>query len=194
MKFKIKSVEIEVEWLLITLIFISIFSIKIRNYLMSYYSCYLFITFHELSHVIISNIFGVSLKKIKFSTMGLNVNFEQNILMCNMSNIKKVLIFFAGPLSNIIFAYIFNDIKMVFEINIFLALLNLIPIYPLDGYNILKLLSKNVVYRYIEKIITFLGILFIILGIIQIMLYKIPSILMFSMYIILINKKARIYT
>lgn len=192
MKFRIKSIQIEIEWLVITLIFISIFSIKVRNYLMSYFACYLFITFHELSHIVCASTFGFKLRKIRFSTMGVNVNFSENILTSNVMNFKKVIIFIAGPLSNIIFAVVFKDIKMVFEINFFLAFINMIPVYPLDGYNILRLMSKKNVYNSIDRFVKILFIISLSIGIVQIMLYKSPSILMFSTYVILINKRSKI--
>lgn len=193
MKFKIKSIQIEIEWLAITLIFISIFSIKVRNYLMSYFACYLFIVFHELSHIICASMFGFKLRKIKFSTMGVNVNFYENVLTSNVMNIKKFIIFIAGPLSNVILAIIFKDINMIFEINIFLAFINMLPVYPLDGYNITRLMSNKTLYNYIDKFVLVLGIMCLLIGLVQVMLYKSPSIIMFSTYVILINKRTKMY-
>ena len=81
---------------------------------------------------------------------------------------------------------------MVFEINIFLAIVNLLPIYPLDGYNILKniLLLKN---KYIEDRIldniesAFMSILFVV-AIFQFVLTTNISIFIFVLYVYMLKQ------
>lgn len=83
----------------------------------------------------------------------------------NLNNPKRDtgLVSFAGPFSNIILGIIMVVLARVFQIeefltlayiNLFLAFFNLIPIYPLDGFNIvLSLLpyESAVMWRETEK-------------------------------------------
>lgn len=186
MKINTSLFKIEIEWLFITTLIVSIFSYKVKNYLSNYYICYIFILFHEMAHIFIGTICGAKVSKLKLSLAGVNINFDKNVINLNISNFKKILIYLAGPISNFILAAMFRDIKMVFEINIFLGILNLIPIYPLDGYNILNIIdSNNIITKNVEKIIIFI---FIIISVIQIMLYKTVSFALFTLYIFLISK------
>lgn len=188
MKINTSLFKIEIEWLFITTLIVSIFSYKVKNYLSNYYICYIFILFHEMAHMFLGTIFGAKVNKLNLSVAGVNVTFDKNIINLYISNFKKILIYLAGPISNFILAIIFRNIKMVFEINIFLGILNLIPIYPLDGYNILNIINynkNNHLMHNVEKIIIFV---FFIISIIQIMLYKMFSFALFTLYIIFISK------
>lgn len=82
----------------------------------------------------------------------------------------EVLICIAGPIVNIIAAFLagilycfYKDVLFlsVFEVNIVLGFFNLIPTYPLDGAKILRaILSKVFMYKKAHKIV--IGISFII--------------------------------
>ncbi|CCZ56438.1 peptidase M50 [Clostridium sp. CAG:1219] len=188
MKIDIKIFKIEIEWIFFTLLIISIFSLKVRGYFASYYVCYLFILFHEMAHILVGSIFGQNVKILKLTTCGVSAVFENNILYSNQSYIKKMLIFIAGPLSNLILALIFRKEVMIFQINMFLAILNIIPIFPLDGYNIVKIMVKNCKKDYTEYISYFLLIILFIFSIIQVMLYKTFTLLVFLVYLFLFKK------
>lgn len=191
MKIKTSLFKIEIEILVITLIFISIFSLKVRQYLEMYYICYLFILFHELSHMCVGAILGEKIELLKITLSGVNVSFSKDILTSNISLIKKMLIYLAGPISNMILAMMFRDIKLVYEINIFLAILNLIPIFPLDGYNILYILTKYVKKEnknIMNNLSIIIIIMFFVISIIQVMLYKTFSFALFSIYLYLLRK------
>ena len=184
MKINTSLFKIEIEWLLLTTIIVSIFSYKVKNYLSNYFICYIFILFHEMAHMFIGTICGAKVSKLKLSLAGVNVSFDKNIKNLDISKLKKILIYLAGPISNFILASVFNNIKIVYEINIFLGILNLMPIYPLDGYNILKIINSNCNNK-VQKIIF---ILFIIISMIQIMLYKMFSFALFTLYLFLLSK------
>ena len=150
---RLNSFFIEIENLFIIVLISFFFSDKIKLFLTSYFVCYLFIIFHELSHIIFASIFGKKIRKLKLSIAGVCVVFNNND---GLKIIKKIIIYLAGPLGNIILALLFRNIDFVFEINIFLAILNLMPVYPLDGYNILNciLTSLNKI-SYLKSIETF---------------------------------------
>lgn len=190
MKIDTPLFKIEIEWLVIITIIISIFSLNIRNYLSNFFICYIFILFHEMSHMLFGAIFGREIEKIKFTISGVSVLFKEDILGCNISRIKKLIIYFAGPFANFFMAFIFKDRIMLFEINIFLGCLNLIPIYPLDGYNVLCIFlydfkNKKNILKTMCRIVFFL---LLIISIIQVMLYKTISFLVFTIYLIFISK------
>ena len=142
-EFKIREIILEIEYLLLITLLISGISNEIMSFLDKYYICMLFVTFHELSHILAGSLFSKKLSRIFIGISGMTAFFKYDFgIRDRIYYIKETIIFLAGPLANILIAYFFNDVKFVFEINIFLAILNLLPIYPLDGYNILK----NILY------------------------------------------------
>lgn len=145
-KFKKSNILFEIEESIIIIIFSSILSSVIRNYFENYFMCFLFVIFHELSHIAIANFFYLKPEKIKIKLSGMNAQYSR----LDISKFKKIIIFISGPIANLLLAILFNNIKFVFEINIALCFVNLIPIFPLDGFNIIKILFNNKV-KYIEK-------------------------------------------
>ncbi|MEG2310632.1 MAG: hypothetical protein RSB76_01435, partial [Clostridia bacterium] len=137
---------IEIEWLLIIVIFITILSPKVETTLQPFFVCYLFILFHELSHVFVASIFGKNMDKFKISLSGVCVSFEKRRYeyknKYKKNDIYDLFIYLAGPISNILLALIFRNNILIFQLNMSLAILNLIPIFPLDGYNIFKSLLQ----------------------------------------------------
>ena len=182
---RLNSFFIEIENLFIIVLISFFFSDKIKLFLTSYFVCYLFIIFHELSHIIFASIFGKKIRKLKLSIAGVCVVFNNND---ELKIIKKIIIYLAGPLGNIILALLFRNIDFVFEINIFLAILNLMPVYPLDGYNILNciLTSLNKI-SYLKSIETFFLSFLLVISIIVFFMYYNPSLIIFFMYVILIK-------
>ncbi|MDO4282200.1 MAG: hypothetical protein Q4D02_01065 [Clostridia bacterium] len=156
--------------------------------------CYLFILFHELSHIFVASLFGKKMEKLKLTLSGVNVKFEREkyILKSENEYFHNMLIYFAGPLSNIILAMIFHSNIMIYEINICLGMINLLPIYPLDGYNILKnVLGNNYKNIYLDIIGNITLIVLFLISIYQILFLKSISILIFSVYIFLIKMFAK---
>ena len=183
MKIKTNSFLCEIENLLIIILISFFFSDKIKLFLTSYFVCYLFIIFHELSHIIFASLFGKKIKKIKLSLAGVCVIFNNDDLRI----VEKLIMYMAGPIANICLAIAFYNIDFIFEINIFLAILNLVPVYPLDGYNILKCILDLIHINVLKNVeYTFLSLLFFIS--IYILFYSCnPSLFIFFIYIMLIK-------
>lgn len=194
---KIREIIIEVEYLLVIVLCISGISDNALKFLDKYYICMLFIIFHELSHILIGSMLNKRLARVFIGISGMTAFFKYNLKNKNrLYYIKEIIIYIAGPLSNILIAYFFKDIKFVFEINIFLSLLNLLPIYPLDGYNILKnlLYSLNIGNkRLINKILKSTSIIFLLIISIgcTLVFYKFSNMfcIIFIIYILLLNLK-----
>lgn len=184
MQIKKNGFTFEIENLLIIILISFFFSAKIKLFLTSYFVCYLFIAFHELSHVAVAAIFSKKLKKIKLSIAGICVVFSND----ELEIVKELIIYIAGPLSNLCLAMIFNNISFIFEINIFLCVLNLMPIFPLDGYNILRILFRKIGKHKCIKYVQFtFFILLFLLSIIAIFCGKNPSLFIFFTYLMLIK-------
>jgi len=107
-----------------------------------------FIFLHEIGHIIAGMFLGLAPKSLHITPFGLTVVFEifnkERII-----EIKKIIIAIAGPLVNLIiciiamFLGINEEIKQtIIYSNILIMVLNLIPIYPLDGGRIIKSVLK----------------------------------------------------
>lgn len=190
MIFNIKGIKIYIEeTVIVTLILMVLFS-YINQYLSSYIMCYLFIIFHELAHIVIASIFKVNTNKIEIRTLGLCAKLDDY----ERKGLKWVCIFLAGPIANILLAIMFRNNIMIMSINIAMAVINLVPIYPLDGYNILKILLQAMKLKNtrktqhgIEKIIL---IILVIIGAIQLVKYSNPSIVLLVIYAYIQSKTA----
>ena len=147
-----RILKIKVDLKIFLIIILYILTKNIEVFAMSF----IFILLHELGHAITGIILGLKIKKININVFGLSIEFE-NYGKERINN--KIIIDTAGPAINIIsfiVAVIFKN-KEIAYINILLAIINLLPIYPLDGGRIVKnLLLKKHNYKqvvgYTEKI------------------------------------------
>ena len=193
MKIKLKEFNINVDETIFIIGFICLVFQNIRRYFENYFICYLFIIFHELAHICVASLFGIKFIKLNIRISGLSALLKEK----KREGIKWLYIYLAGPISNIILAVLFNSIPMVFSINIALAIINLLPIFPLDGFNILKVLlnftkinNKN--KKIIEKITEIMVIiLLVIIGIIQFVFLENLSIILMVFYIFIQSSSLR---
>ena len=142
------QIKINLKIFLFLIIFILTKQIKIYSLLM------IFALIHELGHIAMGLILGFQPQSISIIPSGFTVKFKTKNSNKNLKklSLKKILIAFAGPLTNlvliiIIYVYykvnnkikIFNiDLNLMIYSNILICIFNLIPIYPLDGGRILK--------------------------------------------------------
>ena len=193
MKIKVKEFNIYLDETILIVGFLCLFFKAVREYFHNYFICYLFIIFHELSHMLVASIFGTKTTRLSIRISGLNISLDSY----NRQGLKWLIIFFAGPLSNIILAYIFKNIPMVYTINLALAIINLIPIYPLDGYNIFEILLKMLIKKQknvckVEKATEIMVIiLLVIVGVYQFVILKNLSIILMVFYIIIQSSNLR---
>ena len=119
----------------ISLIFLLIYNFFIGK-LELFIMFYSFVVMHELSHMIIALLLNVDIIELSLLPVGLNAKYTGEI-----SLIKEFLISIAGPIASLFFAYIYDN-KIYFIINICILIFNIIPIYPLDGGRILRVILK----------------------------------------------------
>jgi membrane-associated protease RseP (regulator of RpoE activity) len=101
------------------------------------------LTLHEVGHLIATIIFKIKFQRLKITMFGFNLN--ANLEGTSLG--RKIILFFAGPFLNMIifFALRCTEYNNFANINIFLALINMIPIVPLDGGNICKSILEKII-------------------------------------------------
>lgn len=121
-------------------IHITLILILIYNYFFSdiklFIMFYMFIVMHELSHAIVAILLKVDVKELEFTPFGICAKYENNI-----SDLKELIISASGPLFSIFLAYSYGN-KIYFIINVLITIFNLLPVYPLDGGRILRIIFK----------------------------------------------------
>lgn len=196
LKIKLKKIIIEIEYLLLIAFLVSSISREAMNYLDKYYICLLFAIYHELAHILVGILLNKKLRKIFISISGMTAYFKYEYDNKNKKYyIRNFFIFIAGPLSNLVIAWLFKSNKFIFEINLFLAILNLLPIYPLDGFNSIKSILRCIFInnKKLDLIVSYLSIVFLVLLSILCVLilyeYNNISSIIFLVYILFLNLK-----
>lgn len=180
MKIKTPFFVIEFEIMFIIVLFTFVFSNKLKYVLDTYFECYFFIIFHELSHMFIAILFGKKVIKFSFTLSGVSILLDVK----GLSNIKKIMIYIAGPISNFILAFIFKENELINKINLYLGIINLFFIYPLDGYSILRIFFSSNICDKISKLLLFT---MLTLSIFYYLKFKSLNLIIFFMYVLFIN-------
>ncbi len=97
---------------------------------------------HEIGHLLIAFTFHIPIKGFHLSIVGCEIVYLDN----NISKYSQFLFYIFGIVFNFICAIIcyLTNYKLVFNFSVLLIVVNLLPIYPLDGFNVLSLfLSKT---------------------------------------------------
>ena len=155
------------------------------------------IILHETAHSITAKKLGYKLHVMKFMPYGVAIEGEFN----SMPAIDEIIVAITGPLSNLIvclllsalwwyFPVVHEYTKQLFTVNFSLAVVNLLPIYPLDGGRIaLAITSAKIgrthAYKRIKTVGITLGIGILILALVGIFVSPNPTMLAFGAFIVL---------
>ncbi len=134
-------------WLLIILVF---FSPK-QAYVLKLIVC---LVCHELGHLFLVWLFRYKIKSVSLSIVGFMLKLEK----VKQEFWKDLLIYSGGIIVNLLGCLLINDYDFKI-ISLILIIINLLPIYPLDGFNILKtIFSYFFPYYYVLNIAIFFSI------------------------------------
>ena len=172
-----------------------------------------FAIIHEFGHLLAGLLLGMKPEKMEIMPYGVSISFRltledynQKIGRGNRLELKKVLVAFAGPITNFIMILVVLQMNMnvfsglmILYSNLLLILFNLLPIYPLDGGRIIK----GILHMFFGKIkaekysnyISFI-VLIIVTFISSIVIYQVKNIAIFLIIIVLwaiFIKEDRIY-
>lgn len=161
-KINLKKIPIHPSFLLLFLWFVFFKNI------LSFIIFFLVVCAHELGHYFVAKKLGYRLNSFYIAPYGVNLNYKEKIF----SYKDEILIALAGPIVNIflsilcvalwwIFPQLYHNFhEFVFE-SMILALVNLLPCYPLDGGRIfVGILSNNMPRKKAIKIVYSLNYIF----------------------------------
>lgn len=114
---------------------------------------YFIILLHELGHIFFILLFKRKIKNLTIHPYGAIIDLVDN----NDSNFKDILIALGGIIVNILLMpFLKGELS---EINKYILIFNMLPIYPLDGGLVIKgILSYFVEYKRLLKILPFISI------------------------------------
>ena len=135
-------------------IFLFIICFILTKQINIYITFMIFVFLHEMGHMIAGILLGFKISFFEIMPFGTSIGLNENINDYNKKIkkgsivlIKRIIIFLVGPIVNLVFLFIFNNItfdfleinsQMIVYCNLLIFIFNLIPIYPLDGGRILK--------------------------------------------------------
>lgn len=111
---------------------------------------------HELGHLFFVFIFRYKIDHLKLSLFG----FFMKLSSRHTEWLKDILLYSGGILMNVLCYVIFPD-PVLRKVNLLLLLFNCLPIYPLDGFQILQtFLAYFLPYRIVLKGMSIFGMVF----------------------------------
>lgn len=152
----------------------------ILGYLPNYLAIFFMILAHEIGHIVCAKLFGCKIYSLTFLLVGLNAEID----LIGLNRWSRILVNLSGPLVNVIlfasgkmlnhFGYNLSNMTDYMNFtNLYLAIFNLLPVWPLDGSKILKdlLFAKTGLFfatRLIKALSVTLAIILILLGMVLI--------------------------
>ena len=135
---------------------------------------YIFLIAHEIAHVLVGEKIGIEVKEIRLSLTGATAYFKKE------ADTGQACLAASGPLLSIILMIIFAIFTMIFmaiyktseiennslisilafstAINAMIAIMNLLPIYPLDGGRLLQIAIQKITKNKLKSLAITCGI------------------------------------
>ena len=159
-------------------------------------SYFVAIVLHELGHFVVAKILGYKLSKFSLSPYGVELAYSVQ----SMENRDQTLIALAGPLVNLVSAFLVLGLWWLFpmsyfftyafvEISVILALFNLLPAFPMDGGRVFVGVCSHFTTEKIAQKITIifncvLSVLFLLLFVVFCFINFNPTYLLFAFFLI----------
>lgn len=136
--------KVKIDLKIVIFLILFYFTGQLEIYIWSIFFCLV----HELGHLFVGYILGFKPSEIEFMPFGFFIrlianykDYNKKIGKSNLVQLKTILVAMAGPAVNLLFI-IFSKTNIIIYINLVILMLNLIPIFPLDGGRIIRSLSK----------------------------------------------------
>ena len=145
------------------------------GYYKLFFTYFIITLIHELGHIVVAAIFKVETQQIKLNIFGFSATLEDYKYL---KLYKQILILLAGPITYFIskflidkfYAYEIISLMTYYKAiltNKYILIFNLLPIFPLDGGRIFKVILDRLFTFKISKYISlFVSFIFIILFVI----------------------------
>lgn len=171
MRFSLFGTEFKVEY---TFFLMLAFSVLVSNYSLIY--VLVFSALHELGHIAALTVLGERAELITVAYYGIGLKYNSHT-----APLKSIIIYLCGPAVNLIFILL----GIEFEINTVLFVLNLLPIYPLDGGRILKVILNRVFSLALsDKIYFYISFVFALLLLVLSVYLKSLSLFLIIIYLL----------
>ena len=171
MRFKVFGVTVRLDFSFLLVIYLSM--------LMQFDSVLyilLFSSLHEMGHIVILLLEGEKPDEISISYYGIGLQHKAALIM-----IQEVLFLSGGVMMNLVF-YFFGICP---EINLALALINALPLYPLDGGRIVSLITDALLPAKVSRmVLTAITVSFLLLLLICAICFTNVSLFLIVLYII----------
>ncbi len=146
MKLKLFGLTITVNQFTVPVFLVALIAGQLANY----FFVFIFAFMHELAHIAAARLFRLKTETIEINPVGMSAGI---IVSSALSFSKEMLLYAAGAASNTLIALLSLTIGPIFSVdigvvsrivvvNLFLACLNMLPIFPLDGGRILELVLR----------------------------------------------------
>lgn len=136
-------------------VFLLVFAYILTNKIETFSILFIFMFIHEIGHLFVGMCVGLRPKKIHLTIAGFSIEFIEKeydnfVIKSKVRLRNKILVGMGGPIINLFFILIGYLLKVpnIVYANIIIFLINMLPILPLDGGQIIK---NILMYKYTLK-------------------------------------------